>query len=204
METKQPPIIKRPKGTFVLGSSTNVCDEGNKAIVNVEKGLFRQSPAGAAIMNFNRGRELTLLSGKIYDDYVWVNDNKTGIKGYILNDILSIDCEFKTNTKPPLISKVPQTTTKSPTDNDSFVAVYKGNDAQPSINVVNDTNRTMTLLFGGVKYTIPSQKSQQITVDGGNYEFAVSATGVRTLTGVKRFDRGYGYTWTFTIVTTRY
>ncbi|MGI8670735.1 MAG: SH3 domain-containing protein [Aridibacter sp.] len=205
-ETKNAPPPERPKGVFVLGSSTDVCEEGKKAVIKADKTLFRQSPAGAAIMNLDQGRELTLLSGKSFNDYTWVSDNKTGLKGYILDDLLSKDCKSKTDIEPPppLIFKVPQTTKKTPTDNDSFVSVYTGRNEKPSINIVNDTDRKMTLLFGGVKFVVPSQKNQQITVEGGNYEFTVSATGVRSLTGVKRFDRGYGYTWTFTIVTTRY
>ncbi len=50
-------------------------------------------------------------------------------------------------------------------------------------------------------YTIPSQKSQKITVPEGIYKYKASAPRVESDEGEETFKKGYVYTWRFYIVT---
>jgi hypothetical protein len=93
-----------------------------------------------------------------------------------------------------------------PVQKDSpFTATYVGGNSPPTIEIFNDTNRTMYFDFGQGKmtaYTIPSGGSQKINLsEAGSYKYKASAPRVRSDEGQETFNNGYLYTWRFYIVT---
>lgn len=97
----------------------------------------------------------------------------------------------------------PQKTTKSVTSTESlFEKEYVGGSAV-SLRIDNATDRLLTFVFGGVKYTISSGDSTVVVFETGRFEYSVSAPGVRGMSGVEEFSGGYDYSWRFTIVTVR-
>jgi hypothetical protein len=100
----------------------------------------------------------------------------------------------------------PETQTTTTKQKDSpFTATYVGGDRPPTVEIFNDSNRTMYLDFGQGKmtaYTIPSGGSQKINLsEAGNYKYKASAPRVRSDEGQEMFKTGYAYTWRFYIVT---
>lgn len=94
----------------------------------------------------------------------------------------------------------PKTTTKPPTGGESvFQSEYVGID-YTIIEVVNNAGRTLTLTFGGVKHVIAAGTTRTLEADGGNYDYFASAPGVRSVSGVETFAKGYKYSWTFYVV----
>ena len=101
--------------------------------------------------------------------------------------------------------KTPRPTTKPVTGTEAdspFQSEYVGGE-ETIVYVSNSADRTLTLTFGGVKYVLAKGDQKTIQVDGGNYEFLATATGVRSKSGVREFRKGYSYTWKFFIITTR-
>lgn len=99
------------------------------------------------------------------------------------------------NTSPPQAQKK---------DDSPFTATYVGGNSPPTVEVFNDTDRTMYFDFGqGIMtaYTIPSQTSQKITLSEGLYNYKASAPRVRSKEGEAMFKKGYVYSWRFFIVT---
>ena len=97
----------------------------------------------------------------------------------------------------------PQTKTTQQ-DDSPFTAVYVGGNSPPTVEVFNDSNRTLNLDLGQgtmTAYAIPSGESQKINLTEGIYNFKASAPRVRNLEGQDTFKKGYVYTWRFTIIT---
>lgn len=96
--------------------------------------------------------------------------------------------------------ELPRTTTKPVTSGAPvFEKEFLGGDSV-TVVVKNDTNRILTLSFGGVLYVLQPQMSREIVADGGRYEFSATAPSARPKTGVQEFAKGYRYTWRFFIV----
>lgn len=104
----------------------------------------------------------------------------------------------KTSTKPKRTEE-----SKGKSNSDPFVATYVGGNRAPEVTITNDSNRTLDLEVGTSKYQIKAKSNERIILDGGAYYFKASAPSVTPLEGLKDFQPGYVYTWTFYIVTTR-
>lgn len=112
----------------------------------------------------------------------------------------------KPNSQSTQSKKTTQpTNTQTKQDNQPvFERRYVGGNKPPQITVTNDADETLTLNFGGSKYTILAGQTQTInTTDGGVFSFVASAPGIESLSGQKNFERGYVYTWRFYVVTVR-
>ena len=100
----------------------------------------------------------------------------------------------------PADDKRPKTTTKPlSTGETPFQSEYVGG-TQTIIRAVNDTDRVLTLKFGGVTYTVSAGKELDIEAEGGRYEYYASVPRARPTSGVKEFNSGYRWTWRFYIV----
>lgn len=107
------------------------------------------------------------------------------------------------NPGTPQDSPVPKTTTKPVTSVDSpFVPEYVGGE-KTVIRVKNDTDRLLTLVFGGVKYTVVAGGQRDIDIEGGRYEYSASVPNARAKVGVAEFAKGYRWSWRFFIVVRR-
>lgn len=73
--------------------------------------------------------------------------------------------------------------------------------APPTVNVKNNTNRTLTLVLNGTKYTFKPYSSQTITLEAATYDYRASVPGIMPIAGRKNLELGYDYDWQFRIVT---
>lgn len=117
-----------------------------------------------------------------------------------INDYLKANGSTSSQSiKPPAYTPAPEKQDDSP-----FTATYVGGNSPPTVEVFNDTDRTMYFDFGQGKitaYTILSQTSQKITISEGLYNYKASAPRVRSKEGEAVFKKGYVYSWRFFIVT---
>ena len=112
----------------------------------------------------------------------------------------------KPNSQSTQSKKTNQPTNTQPKQDNQpvFERRYVGGNKPPQITVTNDADETLTLNFGGSKFTILAGQTQTInTTDGGVFSFVASAPGIESLSGQKNFERGYIYTWRFYVVTVR-
>lgn len=94
----------------------------------------------------------------------------------------------------------PKTTAKPITSEDSpFQREYVGGETT-TILIKNETDRVLTLIFGGVKYSLASGSQREIEVGGGRYEYSASVPRAYPKSGVKEFGKGYRFSWRFFIV----
>lgn len=119
-----------------------------------------------------------------------------------------IDGIINDKTDPPKIkpnkNTTSQTTQPKQENQPVFERRYVGGNTPPQIIVQNDSDVTLTLEFGGNKFTIFTGENKTInTTDGGIFSFIASAPGVQSLSGEKNFERGYVYTWKFYVITVR-
>lgn len=119
-----------------------------------------------------------------------------------INDYLAANSSSVVRDVPP---PPPPPSSKTSQDNTpNFVARYVGGNRPPQIEVKNTADRTLNLDFSGSKFVILSGESKVIdTTDGGTFSFEATAPGVIPLKGQRIFERGYVYTWTFYIRTSK-
>jgi uncharacterized protein len=113
---------------------------------------------------------------------------------------LSLD-ELKSN-KPAETPKPTPQSTPAPAQSDSpFEKRYVGGNRLPEVEIVNRTDRNLSIKICLSEFTLLPSESKTFTVDEGSCNYLASAPGVRSLSGVEIFNRGYVYTWYFYIRT---
>ena len=158
-------------------------------------------------------KDLSFLATKESVEQYFLNSNSIyNLSEMCKSIVASIDADTFENERKlkrlinDLPSKKSTSTVTQPKQNNQpvFERRYVGGNKPPQIVVTNDADVTLTLNFGGSKYTIPVGQTQTInTTDGGIFSFVASAPGVESLSGEKNFERGYIYTWRFYIITVR-
>lgn len=107
--------------------------------------------------------------------------------------------EFISDSLPDL-SKLQANNKK---ESSPFTATYVGGNRPPELEVFNDSDRTLYFDFGQEQitaYTIPPKTTKRIELTEGIYKYKAIAQRVSPLEGQGRFQKGYVYTWRFTIV----
>jgi hypothetical protein len=137
-------------------------------------------------------------------DFEGIAEYISSSEGSIGRSLQDIACGFR-----PLIDRSentsdqgpkPKTTAKPVSSGESpFQREYVGGKSS-TLTILNQTDRLLTLNFGGVKYAVPASGTQLIEVDEGRYEFSASVPRARPTGGVEEFMKGYRYTWRFYIV----
>jgi hypothetical protein len=125
------------------------------------------------------------------DDYAgWIHGNSISLESV---DFTALDKYIDDITKP-------KTTSKPITGGDSpFQSEYMGGETT-TIRVFNQTDRLLTLKFGGVTYSVKGGEDRLFEVDGGRYEYFASVPRAYPISGVKEFGKGYVFSWRFYIV----
>jgi hypothetical protein len=124
-----------------------------------------------------------------------------------INNWLKANASTTSQKKTPQSTYVPPSPPppKAKQQDSPFTATYVGGNRLPTVEIFNDTDRTMYFDFGQGKmtaYIIPSGGSQKINLsEAGNYKFKASAPRVKSDEGQETFNNGYVYTWRFYIVT---
>lgn len=164
-------------------------------------------------------KELVLvLGGKQQEQtqHFLQSDSRTNLDSLCKAIVASIDSETfeprrrsarsgstATNSQREPVPNTPRTTTKPVTSVDSpFTPEYVGGD-KTVIRVKNDTDRLLTLVFGGIKYTVVAGGERDIDVEGGRYEYSASVPNATPKSGVADFAKGYRWSWRFFIVVRR-
>lgn len=170
--------------------------------VSAIKANLRGTPAtnGIVMTTVNKGVTFEVIK----DAAPWYLIQTDTHVGWVHGNGIDLYVPSSTRTVyEPIEPTTPQRTTKSVTSTESlFEKEYVGGTAT-SLKIVNATDRLLTFVFGGVKYTISSGNSTVVDFEKGRYEYSVSASGVRGMSGVEEFSGGYDYSWRFTIVTVR-
>jgi hypothetical protein len=107
----------------------------------------------------------------------------------------------KQNTSIPPTNTPSVSSTKK--DDSPFTATYVGGNSAPTIEVFNDSDRTMYFDFGQgnmTPYVIASGGRKKIIITEGSYNYKASAPRVKSDEGQENFKNGYIYTWRFYIV----
>ena len=173
-------------------------DPEQKVTVKVKEANLRQEATTKSeiVAKVKEGETFTVLE----TDGSWYKVETDDAEGWLHKSTVRTDSEDEDSVAA---APVPKTTRKPLSGGDSpFRSTYTGG-TEAEIVINNDSEKNMTLKFGGVRYSIPSNSSKSITVAGGNYEFHASAPGVRPATGVRAFNAGYNYSWRFFIQTFR-
>lgn len=157
------------------------------AIITATRANLREKADAnsSAIIEIPKGDLVVLLdrtpTGPWYN-VVHVNTNQ---EGWIHNS--TIITSFTKNRKPNLT--IPGHNTGS----------YKN----PTVEVKNDSDKTMTLKLGATRHIFSPRESKSIPLTTGKYSFHASSPNVIPVFGEQNFELGHVYTWRFYIVTTR-
>jgi uncharacterized protein YgiM (DUF1202 family) len=155
------------------------------AVVAVETLDLREKPNeySTLIKTLETGDLLVLVDREKTNDWYNVIDVKSGKDGWVTAS--DVDVRFTQTIKP--LTKLEESTSYST--------------SQPEIKIINDSNVTLYLNFGGAHYTISANDSISFTISPGNYKFFASSPGVLPDFGESYFRLGHIYTWRFYIVT---
>jgi len=182
-------------GTFALA-------QDQSGTVIAIKANLRGTPtaAGIVVTTLDKGETFELIKDKT----PWYLIQTSKYVGWIHGNAINLgDSDVMAKMKRDISETrtVPRTTTKETTSGASpFQREYRGG-TTATLNIFNQTDRTLTLVFGGATYTVGAGSSRDMEVEGGRYEFSASVPRARPAGGVKEFDIGYGYSWRFYIVT---
>lgn len=176
---------------LLLTVATTLAQESG--VVTATKANLRGTPSttGVVVTTLNYGDTFELVKDKA----PWYLVQTPTYVGWIHGSVFSFGTE---PTPPPAASDVtyepvaPKTTTKDVSGTSYFETEYVGG-SQPSISVTNSTDRMLTFVFGGVKYTVAAGGSREIEVNEGRYEYTASVPGARPTGGVENFKRGVRY-----------
>jgi hypothetical protein len=125
-----------------------------------------------------------LLDRNPTDTWYNVIDVETSTEGWISADLIKIKYTANKRTEP------------------LFEARSTGGYSNPTLEITNDSAKTLYLKLAEIRYTILPSSSKTITLNPGIYKYYASAPGVIPDYGEEQLNRGMIYTWRFYIVTT--
>lgn len=155
------------------------------AIVTVTRANLRENADvdSSAIIEISKGDLVVLLDRSPVGSWYNVIHVKSNKEGWVHGS--TILTYYTKNRKPNLT--IPGRSTGS----------YKN----PTLEVKNDSNKTMTLKLREARYVFSPQESKTIPLTAGRYSFHASAPNVIPDFGEQNFELGYVYSWRFYIVT---
>jgi len=173
-------------------------------VISIQANL-RGTPSNAGVIVTKLVKDETFQIYKVESPWYLIQSPK--YVGWIHGNAIRITDEDESSPDPVITDsrndKRPKTTTKPLSAGETpFQREYVGG-TETVIRAVNDTDRILTLKFGGVTYTVPADKEVEIETGGGRYEYYASVPRATPTSGVKEFTSGYRWTWRFYIVRTR-
>lgn len=139
----------------------------------------------AAIRELPQGDVVVLLSRDPVGPWHHVIHVKSNQEGWIHSSTITV--RYTRNRKPSFT--IPGSST--------------GSSKNPTLEVKNDSDKTMTLKLGDTRYVFPPYESKTIPLSPARYSFHASAPNVIPDFGDQTFEIGYIYNWRFYIVTVR-
>jgi hypothetical protein len=153
--------------------------------ITTRKVNFREGPSEdyEIIKKLQPGSQLFLYSLDTDNDYYFVIDVETNEEGYVHQKYTKIIQEVKRNEQG-IFTPIEET------------SVYN-----PSIEIFNNTSRTLTLKLNNTRYTFNSYERKILELSPGVYDYYASAPLVIPDYGSEKLQSNYSYSWEFYIVT---
>lgn len=153
--------------------------------VTTTKLNFREGPGEdySIIKKLEQGTQLFLYSLDTDNDYYFVIEIKTNREGYVHKKYTKILQEVKRN------------------DQGIFTPLGESTSYNPTIEIYNNTNRTLTLKLNNTRYTFNPHEKKNLELSPGLYEYYASAPNVIPDYGSEVMKSNYSYSWEFYIVT---
>jgi hypothetical protein len=145
--------------------------------------MDRPNADALRILTISERDILALLNREATDGWLNVIHVRSGKEGWVNRDDVHI------------------TLTKHPSPPPVFSEENVGTDADPEVNVLNKTNRELTLKIGETHYTVRAGDSLKVSHSAGTWRFYASAPGVIPDFGTEDWGRGHRYEWTFWVET---
>lgn len=146
---------------------------------------FRQGPSEeySIIKKLKPGSQIFLYSLDTENDYYFAIEVETNEEGYVHRNFVKVSEEVKKNNQG-IFSPIEETEYYNPT-----------------IEIYNNTNKTLTLKLNDSRYTFESYQKRTIELTPGVYDYYASAPLVIPDYGTERLQSNYTYSWEFYIVT---
>ena len=137
------------------------------------------------ISSLPQGSSLFIISLETTNDFYNVIDIETDKEGYIHKSFVKIGNEVQKN------------------ESGLFTPSGKTSEYNPSIEIYNNTDLTLTLKLNDKTYSFYSQEKKTISMSPGSCSYRASAPGVMPNYGTENMQSNQDYTWQFYIITER-
>jgi hypothetical protein len=173
------PIAKIQKQVDQMGADI--------ALVVVPTATVRSKPAttSAAIATVPRGSALALVNRTKNGPFYNVIHIQSGKEGWV----------SATDVRAFL--------TKNKKQQSLFQASRTRGNQNPEVVIANKTVKEMNLKIGETRFVIPANTKKAVVLPAGSHAYYASAPGVMPAFGSRAFEKGYSYTWSFSIHTVR-
>jgi hypothetical protein len=153
---------------------------------NVTKQVnLRQGPGAEfkVISSLPQGTYLFIVSLKLSNDFYNVIDIEHDLEGYVHKSYVQVGNEIQKN------------------DSGFFTPAARTAEYNPSIEIFNNTDLTLTLKLNDQAYSFASQEKRKIKMQPGTCAYRASAPGVMPNYGNEFMQSNQDYTWEFYIIT---
>jgi uncharacterized protein YgiM (DUF1202 family) len=146
---------------------------------------FREGPGKdySIISSLQPGSQIFIISLDTEEDFYNVIDIETDKEGFIHKSYVEVGERIKEN------------------ESGLFVPSGKTSTYNPSIEIFNNTSRTLTLKLNGSNYIFSPMEKKNLTLTPGAQNYRASAPGVIPNIGTEYLNSNMSYTWQFYIVT---
>lgn len=146
---------------------------------------FRQGPGSdyEVISSLKSGTQIFIVSLETENDFYNIIDIETDKEGYIHKAYIEVGERIKEN------------------ESGLFVPSGKTATYNPTIEIFNNTSRTLTLKLNSTNYIFSPMEKKNLTLTPGAQNYRASAPGVIPNIGTEYLNSNMSYTWQFYIVT---
>ena len=152
-------------------------------VIDDTANLFERFGEVSLSTQLKKGSKLAILDRVPTGDFYNVVDMDTNIEGWIHKQSVSIRLTDKPNPLPRLEE------------------VRVRSDLNPTLSVVNQTDRVLSFRIGGQLYTLATNSERNIQLQPKKYKFYASVPGITPIVGERSFSRGIASTWRFYLTT---
>ena len=148
---------------------------------------FRQGPGKEfdVISSLPLGSSIFIISLETTNDFYNVIDIENDKEGYVHKSFVKVGREIEKN------------------ESGLFTPSGSTLDYNPSIEIYNNTDLTLTLKLNEKTYSFYSKEKKSITMSPGSCTYRASAPGVLPNYGTEFMQSNQDYTWQFYIITER-
>jgi uncharacterized protein YgiM (DUF1202 family) len=166
----------------------SICSISQSYLGTVTKQVnFREGPGKdySVIASLQQGTQIFIISLEAEDDFYNVIDIETDREGFIHKSFIEVGERIQEN------------------ESGLFVPSGKTATYNPSIEIFNNTSRTLTLKLNSSNYLFSPMEKKNLTLTPGAQNYRASAPGVIPNIGTEYLNSNMSYSWQFYIVTER-